>query len=138
MDYKKIWDMLSKRKGVTEVLDPTPVAAPFKFTRPKSLSELVREAQFSQVVRDAGYDTFEDFDDFEVEDENDMSSEHELVHDPDLEREVTRAEKRQMDMSRKMFDAEVARRQKEEREYKKFKEREERDRKKADPKEGAS
>lgn len=116
----RIQKLLKNREGVTETPDPTPVEAPFKFARPKSLSELVREAQFQSVVAQEGFDTFEEYDDFEVEDENDLSTDHDLLYEPDLEREITRAEKRQMDASKKMFDAKVKERKEEEARYKKF------------------
>lgn len=112
---ERIQKLLAGRAGVREQLDPTPVEAPFKFTKPPALAELVRQAvqgHISQLAQTEGFDSFEEFDDFEV-DEEDMSSEHDLLFDPDLDREVTRYEKRHLDESRKTFDKFVAEKQKE-------------------------
>lgn len=123
MDLKRLWKKLGERGGVHETPDPTPVAAPFKFDRPKSLAEMVREAVQGHALAAAaareGYDTFEEWDDYEPEDDNDLSTEHELVHDPDLDREVTKYEKRHLDADRARFDEFVKHKQAEARKAKK-------------------
>lgn len=110
MNLQKLLDKLRKREGVTERPDPTPVEAPFKFQRPKDLATMVREAvqsaHLAQLAQQEGFDTFEEYDDFDVsdDDENQMTSDHELVYEPDLEREVTKYEKAHLDKSRAEFD----------------------------------
>lgn len=54
-----------------EVLDQTPVEAPIKFTRPEPIHIHLRRLveQYHQQMRDADeYETFDDADDFDVED----------------------------------------------------------------------
>lgn len=57
-----------KRK---EVLDPTPVAIPLKYTRMSRHNETIRQmirSELSRVAEDAGHETFEEADDFEIDD----------------------------------------------------------------------
>lgn len=65
-----------------EVPDPTPVEWPAGMRRPESLTEqiqrLVRVA-VSQQAAAAGFETFEEADDFDVDDEEDPLSQYELT-----------------------------------------------------------
>lgn len=57
-----------KRK---EVLDPTPVAIPLKYTRMSQHNETIRamiRSELSRAAENADLETFEEADDFEVED----------------------------------------------------------------------
>lgn len=58
-----------KKRG--EVLDDTPVAIPLKYTRMSRHNETIRQmirAELSRVADDNGFESFEDADDFEVDD----------------------------------------------------------------------
>lgn len=58
-----------------EVPDPRPVALPVGFTRPKSLQEtmqnLLRNEEFRRAVEATGSESFEEADDFEMDDDSD-------------------------------------------------------------------
>lgn len=79
-----------------EVPDSTPVAIPSHFKRPETLQEqirrLVRSEQFNQEREAAGEETFDEADDFMVDDDFDPSTPYEVFFDPVLDREVSPAE----------------------------------------------
>lgn len=89
---------MAKWKGVQldllghEVPDPTPLALPVGFKTPESLTEqiqrLVRGA-ISQEAAERGEETFEEADDFDVDDELDFRTPYEMDFDPVLGREVS-------------------------------------------------
>lgn len=77
-----------------EVPDPNPLEIPVGFKRPESLAEqvrrLVRSEQLSQSVQAQGFETFEESEDFEIDDDMfDPSSPYEEVFDPVLGRGIT-------------------------------------------------
>lgn len=68
-----------------EVPDQTPVAVPAyikKYDQRDTIKELIRQA-LSQEAQDAGYETFEEADDFDVGDDYDPSSPYEEQFDPE-------------------------------------------------------
>lgn len=74
--------------------DPTPMAVPAGFKRPLTLAEqvrrLVRSERFQQEMERQGFETFEEADDFDIEDDPvDPSTPFEPFFDPALGREVT-------------------------------------------------
>lgn len=76
-----------------EILDPTPMAVPAGFKKPESLAEtiqrLVRRG-LSDAAASQGFETFEESEDFNVEDETfDPSTPFETFFDPVLNREIT-------------------------------------------------
>lgn len=75
-----------------ELLDDTPMSLPVGFGRPETLAEqvqrLVRGA-VSQAAADKEFETFEDAEDFDVDDDFDPSTPYETFFDPILGREVT-------------------------------------------------
>lgn len=80
-----------------EIPDPTPIEIPAGFKRPETLAEqvrrLVRSETFAQEMNAAGMETFEESEDFEIDDEMfDPSSPYEEVFDPVLGRGITLAE----------------------------------------------
>lgn len=78
-----------------EVPDSTPVAIPAGFKRPETMEEIVKRMVRTQISREAaekGEETFEEADDFEVDDDFDPSTPYEVLFDPVLEREVSPAE----------------------------------------------
>lgn len=64
-----------------EVPDPRPVARPLHVDVPETLAEMIQRMVRSQVSRQAeavGFETFEDADDFDVGDDEELSSPYEL------------------------------------------------------------
>ena len=77
-----------------ETLDPTPVEIPTGFRKPELLAETIQRLirnDVSQIADKEGYDTFEEADDFHIEDDdsNDPSTVYETVFDPVIGRDVT-------------------------------------------------
>lgn len=68
-----------------EIPDQTPVAVPAyikKYDQRDTIKELIRQA-LSQEAHNAGYETFEEADDFDVGDDYDPTSPYEECFDPD-------------------------------------------------------
>lgn len=69
-----------------EILDPTPMAPPVGYKRHPSLAEQIREMVRSERLAAeaaaAGYETFEEADDFDVDDDVDPNSKYEGDFDP--------------------------------------------------------
>lgn len=75
-----------------EVPDPTPVSLPSGFRRPETLQEQVARlvrSRLSQLAGEQGDDTFEESEDFEVDDDFDPNTPYEEFFDPALNRAVT-------------------------------------------------
>lgn len=108
----RIQKMLKNRVGVNEVPDPTPMAIPIGFKRPETLAEqvrrLVRSEQLSSYARSQGMESFEEAEDFDVDDDFDPRTPYELEFDPAVGKEITRGEKQHLDRARGEFDQEVA------------------------------
>lgn len=70
------------KKG-REIPDSRPVEMPLNFRRPLSLNEqiqrMIRE-QLSQAADQQGFETFEESDDFDVDEEEEPESPHELTY----------------------------------------------------------
>lgn len=80
-----------------ETLDPRPVEIPAGFKRPDTLAEQVQRLvrnEFSEMASAQGFETFEEADDFDVEDDDeiDVNTPFEVEFDPVLGREVTPAD----------------------------------------------
>lgn len=79
-----------KAKGLhpdgTAVLDPRPMAPPIGYIRQPSLvdqiREMVRSEHLARAAMAAGKETFEEADDFDIDDEYDMQSPWENEFDP--------------------------------------------------------
>lgn len=70
-----------------EVPDPTPLRIPSGFRRPETLQEQVARlvrGSISREAADAGFETFEESEDFDVDDEFDPRTPFEVVFDPIL------------------------------------------------------
>lgn len=69
-----------------EVLDPTPIAPPIGYTRTPSLAEqirsMVRSEKLAQAARDAGQETFEEADDFDIGEDYEPDSPYQANFDP--------------------------------------------------------
>lgn len=72
-----------------ETPDSTPLALPVRFRHPPTLEDrmraLIRSEALQREAEQAGYETFEEADDFEIGDDFDPSSPYELGFDPELE-----------------------------------------------------
>jgi len=71
------------------ILDPTPLAPPIGYKKAPSMVEIVRDMvrseKLAQAAREAGHETFEESEDFDVGDEPDvMTSPWENQYEPDL------------------------------------------------------
>jgi len=79
-----------------EVPDPKPLEIPVGFKRPETLQEqirrLVHSEHFQRDREAAGEETFEEADDFDVDDDFDPSTPYETFFDPVLQRDVSPAE----------------------------------------------
>lgn len=77
----------------SELNDGKPIAVPLNYQRPPTLQEqiqrLIRTTLSDQAAAD-GYESFEEADDFDVGDDYDPSSPHEMVFDPLVSKEVPR------------------------------------------------
>lgn len=100
---KKFWGTEPKSKAIAdpdgtiisdidergaEVLDDTPIAPPIGYTKTKSMMEIVRDMVISeklaQDAANAGYETFEESEDFDVDDDFDPSTPYENDFDPTI------------------------------------------------------
>lgn len=72
----------------SEVLDPTPIAPPVGFTPQPSMvdyvRDLIRSERLKQEMEDAGMETFEESEDFDVDDDYDPGTPYENDFDPDI------------------------------------------------------
>lgn len=87
-----------------EVLDPTPIAPPIGYTRTPSLSEqirmMVRSEKLAQEARDAGHETFEEADDFDIGEDYEPNSPYQANFDPMTESERAALNSRGKDVDR--------------------------------------
>lgn len=71
-----------------EILDATPIAPPVGWTNEPNMfdyvRELVRSAQLAKEAEEAGMETFEESEDFDVDDDFDPSTPYENDFDPDI------------------------------------------------------
>lgn len=86
---KALAEILEKRKAdpkkSREYLDPTPLAPPIGFTRPRHIIDDVREMvrlELSRQAHEAGYESFEEAEDFDIDDEYDPTSPWEVLFEP--------------------------------------------------------
>lgn len=78
-----------------EVGDPDPISLPAGFKIPETLAMQVQRLVRSHISRqaaEAGFETFEEAEDFEVGDDNDPSTPYETFFDPVLGAEITPTE----------------------------------------------
>lgn len=80
-----------------EVLDPTPMEPPLGWKRQPSLAEQIRDMVRSEQLRAAaeaqGMETFEEADDFEVDDDYDPSTPFENDFDPPIKEMIKDVER---------------------------------------------
>lgn len=89
-----------------EKLDPQPHSAKVNFNRPLSLEERVARAVRAEMMNQRKQ--VEEVGGFDDEEKPEFESEHELVYDEVTGSEMTKAQKREFDESRKTFDNYVA------------------------------
>lgn len=83
--------------GRHEYPDPTPVEWPPHLKRPETLAEQIQRlvrTEVSRAAQEAGFESFEESDDFDVDDDTDLFSEHELTEEQEEvdSKELTRRE----------------------------------------------
>lgn len=67
--------MISFDKQGREILDPTPVEMPVGMKRPESLQQMIQRlvrAQISQAAVDDGHESFEEANDFDIDEDDDL------------------------------------------------------------------
>ncbi|UDN67571.1 hypothetical protein [robinz microvirus RP_48] len=76
-----------------EIPDPQPLEIPARFKRPETLAEQIRrvtKGALSLQAAEQGFETFEEAEDFEIDDDSfDPSSPYEEIFDPTLGRGIT-------------------------------------------------
>lgn len=77
-----------------EIPDPTPLRLPIGFKEPESLQSQIQRmvrGELSRAASENGFETFEESDDFEIEDDDqfDIVTPYEMEFDPVLGREVS-------------------------------------------------
>lgn len=72
-----------------EIPDPTPVEMPLNFKRPETIQEMIRRLVNVQNSDELGAETWEEANDFDVDDDVDFNTEYEEEFDPLLGRSVT-------------------------------------------------
>lgn len=85
-------DVKPYRPGRVENTDPTPMEIPAGFRKPETMEEMVQRLvrrQVSDAAEAAGAESFEESEDFDVDDMFDPSSPYEEVFDPVLNRGIT-------------------------------------------------
>lgn len=71
-------------EGRREKVDPTPVARPIGWQKPPSLQETIQRAMrahFEAIARENEVESFEDADDFDVDDDPELKSPYEIDDD---------------------------------------------------------
>lgn len=81
LPFSEYLDKLAGRnqtKEGAEIPDPTPMEPPINYVKQPSLASQIRDMVRSEALRQAaeaqGYETFEEADDFEIEDEPDLAA----------------------------------------------------------------
>lgn len=87
-------EKLRQNAAGEEIPDPQPISIPSGFKRPETLQEqirrLIRSEELENIANQHDVDTFEEAEDFDVDDETfDPSSPYEEVFDPVLGRSIT-------------------------------------------------
>lgn len=75
-----------------EVPDPNPMALPSGFKRPESLAEQVQRlvrGEVSRRAQEAGHESFEEAEDFDVGEDDDLHTPYETYFDPVLGKELS-------------------------------------------------
>jgi hypothetical protein len=81
-----------------EIPDPRPLRLPAGFKKPETLAEQVQRLVRTHISREAaesGHETFEESEDFDVDDDPDISTPYETFFDPVLGKEISPSEFRQ-------------------------------------------
>lgn len=82
-----------KPKKATEVLDSTPVAMPVNFHRPPTLQEQIQRLtrqSLNKLAAQEGKESFEEADDFDIGEDFEPASPHEIEFGPEKEAEFER------------------------------------------------
>lgn len=92
-----------------EYADPNPMTLPVKFQKPPTLAEQIARymGAHERFQNAQGKETPDEADDFDVLEDDEIYSPHELVHDELLNKDITRYEKQVLDVQRSKFDQEL-------------------------------
>lgn len=94
----------------SEILDPRPMALPIGFERPESIQDTIRrlvtDRQIKAELEASGVESFDEADDFEVEDDLPLESPYEENFDP--QHIVTREQEIRSGTVRPLTPAEIA------------------------------
>lgn len=86
-DTGEVISSLSPTGG--EILDPTPIAPPVGFSQQPSMAEyirdLIRSEKLAQEAAEAGMETFEESEDFDIDDDFDPTTPYEAEFDPEFQ-----------------------------------------------------
>lgn len=104
---------LARHVDGKEFLDPTPMAPPLGYKQQPSMVDhirnMIRSEKLRQEALDAGYETFEEADDFDVGDDIDPHSPYEVDFEPEGVRQVREAveaaEKKAVEAAAKIEEA---------------------------------
>lgn len=93
-----------------EAVDSRPGSIPVKFQKPPTLAEQIARhmASHERYVAQSGRESPDEADDFDMPDEDEVESPHELVYDEPLNREITRYEQALLNAQRAHFDSVLA------------------------------
>lgn len=98
-------------REVFEKVDSKPMALPVNYKRPPTLAEqvarLVRSEQLKQAAQNAGNETFEESDDFDIGDDFDPSSPYEEQFETNTNADRLKAELRAAKQPRTKFNEET-------------------------------
>jgi len=101
-----------RHKSRHETLDNTPVSLPVRLTRPLSEYDRFRNiirTELSQQAASQGLETFEEADDFDVQDDFDPKSPWELEFDPVTQKEMLPSELAMLNNERKKAAMDISR-----------------------------
>lgn len=91
-----------------EVMDPVPLAPPVGYKKRPSITEIIREQirseRLAMEAEAAGYETFEEAEDFDIEDDFDIQTQWENDFDPSIQEVVQEVEKERKSRSKKLPD----------------------------------
>lgn len=107
MSAKSVINRLSRLVGGKEIFDPTPVAVPVNWKKPRSIQQMMAKylADANEYAKREGLETFEEAEDFDVgDDEANFESPWELDFDPISGKEMYPAQKKALDAERERFD----------------------------------
>lgn len=93
-------------RRIYEEVDPEPIELPLRYKHPPTITEQIKrhvETALSRHALEQGFESFEEAEDFDVDDDFDPSSPWELEFDPVSGKEMYPQEKALLDKARQEF-----------------------------------